>query len=58
MSDILSMTAVEARAALDKKAISAVELATTYIAAAEETGVAQQLCCRYGRPRAVDGGAV
>jgi aspartyl-tRNA(Asn)/glutamyl-tRNA(Gln) amidotransferase subunit A len=37
MSDILSMTAVEARAALDKKAISAVELATTYIAAAEET---------------------
>ncbi|HBD51740.1 MAG TPA: Asp-tRNA(Asn)/Glu-tRNA(Gln) amidotransferase GatCAB subunit A, partial [Alphaproteobacteria bacterium] len=37
MSDILSMTAVEARAALDKKTISAVELATAYIAAAEET---------------------
>ena len=43
MSDILSMTAVEARAALDKKAISAVELATTYIAAAEETASLNEL---------------
>ena len=37
MSDILSLTATEARAALDKRDLSAVELASTYIGAIEET---------------------
>ncbi len=37
MSDLLDLSAVEARAALDAKSISATELTTAYIAAAEET---------------------
>jgi len=37
MSDLLSLTAVEARAALDKKSISAVELTTAYLGAAKAT---------------------
>ncbi len=37
MSDLLDLNAVEARRALDEKSISAVELAKTYLAAAEET---------------------
>ena len=37
MSDILDLNAVAARQALDKKAISAVELATAYLGAAEAT---------------------
>ena len=37
MSDLLDLNAVEARNALDEKAISAVELATAYLAAAEAT---------------------
>ncbi len=37
MSDLLSLSAVEARAALDNKDISAVELTTAYLAAADET---------------------
>ncbi len=37
MSDLLSLSAVEARVALDKKDISAVELTTAYLAAADET---------------------
>ena len=37
MSDILSLTATEARAALDKRDLSAVELASAYIGAIEET---------------------
>ena len=37
MSDLLKMTAVEARAALDQKSISAVELTDAYLAAADAT---------------------
>ena len=37
MSDLLDLNAVAAREALDKKAISAVELATAYLGAAEAT---------------------
>ena len=37
MFDLLSLTAVEARAALDKKSISAVELTTAYLGAAKAT---------------------
>ena len=37
MSDLLDLNAVEARSALDKKSISAVELAKAYLAAAEAT---------------------
>jgi Asp-tRNA(Asn)/Glu-tRNA(Gln) amidotransferase A subunit family amidase len=37
MSDLLGLNAVAAREALDKKAISAVELATAYLGAAEAT---------------------
>ena len=37
MSNLLDLSAVEARAALDAKSISATELTTAYIAAAEET---------------------
>jgi len=37
MSDILSLTATEARAALDKRDLSAVELASAYIGAIEAT---------------------
>ena len=37
MSDILFLTATEARAALDKRDLSAVELASAYIGAIEET---------------------
>jgi aspartyl-tRNA(Asn)/glutamyl-tRNA(Gln) amidotransferase subunit A len=37
MSDLLALSAVEARAALDSKAISATELTTAYLAAAEDT---------------------
>ena len=37
MTDLLKMTAVEARAALDKKSISAVELTDAYLSAADET---------------------
>ena len=37
MTDLLKMTAVEARAALDDKSISAVELTDAYLTAADET---------------------
>ena len=37
MSDLLDLNAVEARNALDEKAISAVELTTAYLGAAEAT---------------------
>ena len=37
MSDLLDLSAVEARAALDAKSISATELALAYIDAAEQT---------------------
>ena len=37
MADLLDLNAVEAREALDKKAISAVELVTAYVGAAEAT---------------------
>ena len=37
MSDLLGLNAVAAREALDKKAISAVELTTAYLGAAEAT---------------------
>ena len=37
MSDLLGLDAVAAREALDKKAISAVELVTAYLGAAEAT---------------------
>ena len=37
MSDLLGLNAVAAREALDKKAISAVELVTAYLGAAEAT---------------------
>ena len=37
MPDILSLTATEARAALEKRDLSAVELASAYIVAIEET---------------------
>ena len=37
MTDLLDLSAVEARAALDAKTISATELTTAYIDAAEQT---------------------
>ena len=37
MSDLLDLSAVEARASLDAKSISATELTSAYIEAAEET---------------------
>ena len=37
MSELLDLSAVEARAALDAKSISAAELASAYIDAAEQT---------------------
>ena len=37
MSDLLDLSAVEARAALDAKSISATELTSAYIKAAEQT---------------------
>lgn len=46
MSDLLSLSAVEARVALDKKDISAVELTTAYLAAAEETAALNNYVAR------------
>jgi aspartyl-tRNA(Asn)/glutamyl-tRNA(Gln) amidotransferase subunit A len=46
MSDLLSFSAVEARAALDKKDISAVELTTAYLAAADETAALNNYVAR------------
>ena len=46
MSDLLSLSAVEARAALDKKDISAVELTTAYLAAADETAALNNYVAR------------
>ncbi|MEL0062029.1 MAG: Asp-tRNA(Asn)/Glu-tRNA(Gln) amidotransferase subunit GatA [Candidatus Puniceispirillum sp.] len=46
MSDLLSLSAVEARVALDKKDISAVELTTAYLAAADETAALNNYVAR------------
>ena len=46
MSDLLSLSAVEARAALDKKDVSAVELTTAYLAAADETAALNNYVAR------------
>ena len=46
MSDLLSLSAVEARAALDKKHVSAVELTTAYLAAADETAALNNYVAR------------
>ena len=46
MSDLLTLSAVEARAALDKKDVSAVELTTAYLAAADETAALNNYVAR------------
>ena len=50
MADLLSLSAVEARAALDAGEVSAPELTGAYLAAIEETGALNNYCLLYTSP--------